>query len=76
MSRPPEVITLLEIFEAVEEPFEGSGCMLDKSVCDGRRDCVLGTLVQSLNGQVRDFLTGCTLSELTDHVGLPILATH
>jgi len=76
LSRPPEVITLLEIFEAVEEPFDQSGCMLNKRVCDGQGDCVLGTLVQSLNRQVRDFLTSSTLAELTDHVELPILAVH
>ena len=73
LSRSPEEITLLEIFEAVEEPIEQSGCMLHKPVCGGQRDCLLGTLVQSLNHQVREFLANSTLAELVDNVGLLML---
>jgi Rrf2 family protein len=71
LSRPPQEITLAEIVEAVDEPLGESGCMLAEPVCDGQNDCMLGTLIQSLNHQVREFLSNATLAELIDSVGLP-----
>jgi Rrf2 family protein len=70
LTRPPEETTLLEIFEAMEEPLDDSGCMLSERVCKGRRDCLLGALVQSLNRHVRNYLAQSTLAELTEHLGV------
>jgi Rrf2 family iron-sulfur cluster assembly transcriptional regulator len=72
LSRPPQEIALVEIVEAVDEPFGESGCMLAEPVCDGQNDCILGRLVQSLNHQVREFLSNATLAELIESVGLPL----
>ena len=73
LSRPPDEISLAEIVAAVDESCDESRCMLSEPVCGGPRDCLLGTLVQSLNQQVRQFLANSTLAELIDNVGLPIL---
>mgnify|MGYP000879180062 CR=1 FL=1 len=63
LAKPPEEITLMEVYEAIEGPFHPSDCLLGRPACDGRK-CVLGGLVQSVNGQVRQYLTETTLAQL------------
>jgi len=58
-------LTLLDVYEAIEGRLESSECLLESRSCAGDK-CILGFLLQSVNRQVRDYLTGTRLSELTD----------
>ena len=50
-------------------PLTDTDCLLDKSVCNGRR-CILGGAIRELNHQIRQTLAKHTLAELT-----PLLST-
>ena len=63
LSRPAEQIMLLQIYEAIEGPIPQGGCLLGKTVCDGK-DCVLGSLMGTVHQQIRDYLANTTLTEL------------
>lgn len=57
-------ITLLEVYEAIEGRLESTNCLLENQSCAGDK-CILGFLLQRVNQEVRDYLTGTHLSELT-----------
>lgn len=63
LARPPERITLLEVYEAIEGPLHLANCLFGKPACRGR-PCVLGGLVGSVNSQFRTYLEGTTLADL------------
>jgi len=62
LSKSPDKITLLQVYEALEGPLPESNCMLGVPKC-GRKSCILGDLLGSLNKQVREHLQGTKLSE-------------
>ena len=68
LGRRPEDITLLEVYEVTEGPLEQTECLLNKPVCQGR--CILGDLLSSVGAQVRDYLAGTRLSELSHTFGI------
>ncbi len=68
LAKSPAEITLMEVFEAIEGPYRPSDCLLGHPACDGK-NCVLGGLVESVNGQVRAYLSGTTLAQLAKPVG-------
>ena len=61
-------ITLLEIFEAIEGPFEPSNCLLGGVLCRGRK-CVFGELIKTVNEKVLAYLSETRLGELADVYG-------
>ena len=61
----PEQITLLEVYEAIEGPLAPTSCLLGTPICNGQR-CILGPLLVQVNRQVSEYLSGTTLSELTE----------
>ncbi|MHB1006294.1 MAG: RrF2 family transcriptional regulator [Chloroflexota bacterium] len=63
LARPAEETTLLHLYETIEGPLCPSNCLLGKPACAGRH-CVLGDLVQTLNQQVRDYLSRTTVADL------------
>lgn len=63
LAKSPGKITLMDVYEAIEGPYHPSDCLLGRPACDGAK-CVLGGLVQSVNGQVRAYLSGTTLAQL------------
>jgi DNA-binding IscR family transcriptional regulator len=63
LAKSPAEITLMDVYEAIEGTYHPSDCLLGRPVCDGR-ECVLGGLVESVNGQVRAYLSGTTLAQL------------
>ncbi len=64
LNAPPEMITLLAIYEAVEGPIGQAECLLGQvNPCSGEQ-CVFGGLVQSVHSQVRDHLANTTLDKL------------
>jgi Rrf2 family protein len=65
----PDGITLLEVYEAIEGPLNSSKCLLGTPICNGGGKCILGGLLEEVNKEVKDYLSGTTISELTDVYG-------
>ncbi len=63
LSRAADRITLLEVYEAVEGPLVASNCLLDTPVCGGAQ-CILGGLLEAVNRQVADYLSGTRVADL------------
>ena len=63
LTRPPESVTLLEIFEAIEGSFEPNQCLLSSAICDGD-NCILGRIVLEANTMLRTRLEETTLVEV------------
>jgi Rrf2 family protein len=63
LTRAPESVTLLEVFEAIEGRFEPSQCLLSSSICDGD-DCILGKIVVEANIILRTRLEETTLIDV------------
>jgi Rrf2 family protein len=70
LAKPADEITLLEVYEVVDGPFETEGCLLKEPLCDGV-DCVLGDVIQSMNRQLQDCLANTTLAELARGIAFP-----
>ncbi len=56
-------ITLLEVFEAIDGPFEPDECLMHERTC-GRFGCLFGDLLGDINRQVREYLDGRTLDDV------------
>jgi Rrf2 family protein len=63
LTRAPESVTLLKVFEAIEGRFEPSQCLLSSSICEGET-CILGQIVVEANNMLRTRLAGTTLAEI------------
>jgi len=64
LGRAPELISLLEILEAMDGPMSDCRCLLGRKRClfGG---CALGALLTHVNHQVRVFLASRNLTDLT-----------
>jgi Rrf2 family protein len=62
LARAREEITLLEVYEATEGPFQSPSCLWATPHCD-RIGCLLGELMHSVNAQILDFLSKTTLAD-------------
>ena len=60
--------TLLELFESIEGPFEPSNCLLAGTFC-GRRECIFGELVKTVNEKLLGYLGETRLMELANTYG-------
>jgi Rrf2 family protein len=56
-------ITLLEVYEVTEGPFEPNTCLLGNPICSG--SCILGGLVAEVDHRVKEYLTRTNLAQLT-----------
>lgn len=65
LAKPAKDITLLEIFEQIEGPLAPSDCLLASRVCEGG-NCILGGLLEKINSQVQEYLSGTKLSDIVD----------
>jgi len=63
LAKPKGQITLLEVYESIEGPVSWNGCLLDAPICGG--DCIFGDLLKDVNGEVKTYLAGTTLAELS-----------
>jgi len=63
LTRSPETVTLLEVFEAIEGRFEPSQCLLSSAICDGD-NCILGKIVVEANNMLRTRLEETTLVDV------------
>lgn len=62
ISKGPEEITILSIYEAIDGPLEPTNCLMGAPVCNG--NCVLGDLLSSINLKVKDYFENKTLKDL------------
>jgi Rrf2 family protein len=65
LGKPANEIRLLDAFEAIEGPIELHHCLLGMTSCGAKR-CILGNLVEVVNGRVRDYLAKTKLSNMSD----------
>jgi Rrf2 family protein len=63
LTREPESVTLLEVFEAIEGPFEPSRCLLSGAICDGE-SCIIGKIVVEANTLLKQRLEETTLNQV------------
>jgi Rrf2 family protein len=63
LNRPPEQITLLEIYEAIDGPMTMAGCLLGDKGC-GATCCQVGPKLAAFNQEIRDYLGSVRLSDL------------
>ena len=55
LTREPEQISLLEVFEAIEGPVEPTDCLLSLPLCDGS-GCILGKILVDVNHLLLEYL--------------------
>jgi len=65
IARPAIEITLLEIYEAIEGRFETGDCMLDEPCCR-ENDCIMGSLIRSVNLEVLEYFGSRKLSDFAE----------
>ena len=65
LARESARISLLDIYEAVEGKFASCDCLLENSVCAGKK-CILGDYLERSSHQFREYLARTKLSELKD----------
>jgi Rrf2 family protein len=64
LRRKSDEITLLEVYEAVEGPVRLERCLMENPLCDKSR-CILGNLMDSVNGKFLEHMSTKRLSDLT-----------
>ncbi|MCF7849954.1 MAG: Rrf2 family transcriptional regulator [Kiritimatiellales bacterium] len=63
LGKPPEKITLLEVYEVMEGPMQCHPCLFGDETCR-RGNCILGTFLPGLATQMRDYFENTTLATL------------
>lgn len=63
LGKRSDKITLLDVYEATEGPLKVGCCLRDKPPC-GREGCIMGGLLPLMSDQIRQYLSGTTLSAL------------
>jgi Rrf2 family protein len=65
LAKDPEAITLLDVFEAIQGPYQPQTCLFPQPVCTGEA-CILGGLICKTASDVKDHLRSTRLSDLVD----------
>jgi len=56
---------LLDVYESIDGPLPEHTCLFGSPVCRGS-GCVMGGLTQTIGQQIRDYLSGTRVSQLSD----------
>jgi Rrf2 family iron-sulfur cluster assembly transcriptional regulator len=64
LARPAETVSLAEIIDAVDETVDATRCGGQMN-CQGEEQCLTHDLWEELSDQIRNFMSGVTLAELT-----------
>ena len=72
LAEPAASVSLLDVFEAVEGPVDETACITEAPPCRGL-GCILGKAVQSIEGQLRDYLKKTTLADLADSLHITVV---
>lgn len=65
LGRDAAKITLLEIYESIDGPIDETGCLFNRSICNGT-NCFLGSLLHDLSQTVRNHFGDSTLEQFLD----------
>ena len=63
LARPPETVTLLEVYEAIDGPLQDTTCLFQEPHCR-LGDCVLGGLFEEVNRVIRSHLGTASLADI------------
>lgn len=67
LTRPPEEITLMEIFEALDGRFQPAMCLFGEPVCQ-RKECLLADLIANCNVIFQNYLSIKKLSDFANPI--------
>ncbi|MHC1707382.1 MAG: Rrf2 family transcriptional regulator [Bacteroidales bacterium] len=62
LKKPPEMITLLEIYESIDGEITIELCPMDNSICPFDK-CLMGNLIANVTKEIRDYLQRQRLSD-------------
>jgi len=63
LAKDATAITLLDVYESLEGPFEVSRCLFSEPICS-RANCIMGGLVEKVGTEVQTYLEQTTLATL------------
>jgi Rrf2 family protein len=66
LTRSPQQITLLDVFQALDGELAPVECAVNKKVCERSADCVMRTVYEKLKQAQDNVLSGITLQDLVD----------
>ena len=69
LARRPDSVTLLEVYEVIEGPYEIKDCLLDKEIC-GDQGCLFGNLLRKSGEEFRERLASTRISDLMAKPGV------
>jgi Rrf2 family protein len=69
LARPPEMITVLEIMEALDGPVAINKCLADSSYCHQTPGCRMHRLFGRVNEKMREILGGASIADITREEG-------
>ena len=73
LGRPGDTISIADVIDAVDESIDATGCNGQQN-CRGDRPCLTHDLWEDLSYQIRNYLSGLSLSELVKRKSQNILA--
>ena len=65
LSKPPDSITLNDIYESIDGEIPDSDCLYEQSICN-RQSCIMGGLIGSVSEEIKKYFTTTSLSDLTE----------
>lgn len=68
LAKPPEEITLLDIFELMEGKIEPRDCLLNRPICRNG-ECIFGDRLIKIREEIVEHLTNTSLSEAKEVLG-------
>lgn len=63
LKKPPQSITLYDIYTAIEGPVIQSGCPMDKQVCPFEK-CIMGGIATKVTNEMVDYFKKQTIADL------------
>ncbi len=68
LARPPEEITVLEVYEALEGPVSIIDCVRSPQSCSRREECPTRWLWKRMEEAISDVLKGATVADLVKYM--------
>jgi Rrf2 family transcriptional regulator, nitric oxide-sensitive transcriptional repressor len=62
---PPDSITIMDIFRAIEGPLEFQCCVFGQPVCN-RSTCIMGSFLNDFNSRIKTYFDNTRLSDLVE----------
>jgi len=62
LKRPPDQLTLLEIYESIEGKIQVTDCPMDNQICPVNK-CIFGGILNNMTQALRDYLISQKLSD-------------